>query len=194
MSRQIVSHARCRSANVTPAAHTEARDTLAQRRVRLRSVTSQHLAVAFPRRRRRDSVSPRTRRCKIRARGNGERNAAARIFRSSCSRSLEIASGHYGRLFLLISPLLPVSGPTPLSPSLDLSPFASVFVVSSPCTSSLYPTPLFPVLRSLSVSIRPFRPRLFLSVCPRLYPPPSPLLEPGFAGMRRGSGVAVVPH
>lgn len=35
--------------------------------------------------------SSRLRCCKIRARGNGERNSAARIFRSSCSRSLEIS-------------------------------------------------------------------------------------------------------
>lgn len=77
--------------------------------------------------------------CKIRVCVNDE-ESRSRLFRSSCSRhSLEIASGHYGRL-------LTASPPTTTS-SVPLSSTTVPFAAASPC--SLYPGPLSPTFSNL---------------------------------------------
>lgn len=119
------------------------------------------------------------------ARSNGERNSAARIFRSSCSRSLEIASGHYGRLLTS----LPTSiGPQFCSFFLSLSFF--FFFLSS---DSIFPS----LLRFLSLCPSTFctfpflvlRLCRFLSIRSRLFYPSPRYQSRGLTGMRR-SGVA----
>lgn len=105
------------------------------------------------------------RRCKIRAHSNGERNSAARIFRSSCSRSLEIASGHYGRL--LTNPPPPYRALLcPLSLSLSFSSFLrrlrfSPLLSFPSCLFSLsWPLPVLCLCRFLSVLSRLLYPLL----------------------------------
>lgn len=105
------------------------------------------------------------RRCKIYVRAaRGERNSAARIFRSSCSRSLEIASGHYGRLLANPPPGAPYRAPLcPLSPSFSFFPSPSPFL-----TAAFFPFVPLPAI------VGPFsRSRLcrFLSVLSRLLYP-----------------------
>lgn len=102
--------------------------------------------------------------CKI-ACGYGERNSTAQIFHSSCSRSLEIASGHYGRL--LVSS--PYQHRAPFYSLVLFSPYLSFLLdVSHLFLCRSFAFFLFVPLPSLTSPHPAFCLFRFLSVCSRL--------------------------